>query len=282
MQPEYLETFLDLVETRSFNRTADRLGLTQSTVSARVAALEKKVGRRLFARSKAGTELTTAGLSFEPHARDLRHAWTEALRDLHDAGNVALSMRVGLQIDLAGPKIGDWVTSFRALLPETAFYVELDYSNQMCSDLLAGRLNLAVMYAPRAMPDLHFESVGELRYRLVSAHGPQRADIRPDDYIRGAFSLAFDKHHNRLLPDLSISLLSCGQSAAMVGLLTSLGGSGFVLEDDAQDLVRNHGFHLVEDVPPIPQTIYFAIHIRHRHEHAMRRLIAIVRDNLAS
>jgi DNA-binding transcriptional LysR family regulator len=39
MQTELLETFLDLCETRSFNRTADRLGVTQSTISGRVRAL---------------------------------------------------------------------------------------------------------------------------------------------------------------------------------------------------------------------------------------------------
>ena len=38
MTPELLDTFLDLVETRSFHRSAERLGLTQSTVSARVQA----------------------------------------------------------------------------------------------------------------------------------------------------------------------------------------------------------------------------------------------------
>ena len=44
MQIELLETFLDLAQTRSFNRTAERLGLTQSTVSSRVAALEVALG----------------------------------------------------------------------------------------------------------------------------------------------------------------------------------------------------------------------------------------------
>ena len=46
MQIELIETFLDLLETRSFNRTAERLGVTQSTVSGRVRALERMLGRR--------------------------------------------------------------------------------------------------------------------------------------------------------------------------------------------------------------------------------------------
>ena len=58
MQPEQIETFLDLCQTRSFNRTAERLGVTQSTVSGRVAALEEVLEVRLFDRSRAGTALT--------------------------------------------------------------------------------------------------------------------------------------------------------------------------------------------------------------------------------
>ena len=38
MQLELIETFLDLCDTKSFNRTADKLGVTQSTVSGRVRA----------------------------------------------------------------------------------------------------------------------------------------------------------------------------------------------------------------------------------------------------
>ncbi|WGW02332.1 LysR family transcriptional regulator [Tropicibacter oceani] len=280
MQPEWIETFLDLVETRSFNQTADRLGLTQSTVSARMAALEKRVGRRLFRRSRAGTALTTAGLTFEPHAREMRHLWTEALRTTLAAGNTALAMRVGLQIDLAGPRIGAWVTSFRELFPEAAFYIELDYSTQMCTDLLAGNLDLAVMFTPRPLPDLHFESIGEVRYRLVSSLGPQFADIDPARYIRGAYSAAFSRQHQRLLPQYDQAPLSCGQSSAVVGLLTALGGAGFVLEDEARMLVENHGFAHVKDAPGIAQTIYTAVHLRHRHSHASRRLISVIRNTL--
>ena len=82
MQPDLVDTFLDLLETRSFHRTAERLGLTQSTVSARVQALERELGARLFTRSRAGTDLTPEGRRFEPHARSLRHAWGEARRSV--------------------------------------------------------------------------------------------------------------------------------------------------------------------------------------------------------
>ena len=53
MQIDLLDTFLDLAETRSFHRTAERLRITQSTVSARVTALEQAKALRAQAPGKA-------------------------------------------------------------------------------------------------------------------------------------------------------------------------------------------------------------------------------------
>ena len=43
MQIDLIETFLDLCETRNFNRTAERLGVTQSTVSGLLKAMEREL-----------------------------------------------------------------------------------------------------------------------------------------------------------------------------------------------------------------------------------------------
>ena len=176
MQIDQLDTFLDLIETRSFHRTAERLHITQSTVSARVQALEHATGARLFVRSRAGTDLSTEGLKFEPHARALRHAWAEARRAV-EPSPAALTLRIGIQNDLAAGQIGAWLANFRRALPDCGFYIEPDYSVQMCRDINLGVLDFAVLYSPQPLPDLHIVSMGEVRYRLVSAEGSRRADV---------------------------------------------------------------------------------------------------------
>ena len=271
MQIDLLDTFLDLIETRSFHRTAERLHITQSTVSARVQALEAAVGARLFTRSRAGTNLSTEGLKFDPHARALRHAWTEAQRAVEPA-STAVTLRIGIQNDLAAGQIGDWVQNFRRALPDCAFYIEPDYSLQMCRDLDRGALDFAVVYSPQSLPDLHIVSIGEVRYRLVSSDGRTRADIKPQCYIRGSYSAAFDAAHRQTMADFSVALLASGQNSAVAGLLQTMGGSGFVLEDTAHKLASGGQFHLVSDVEPIAQPIYAVMHHRHRTSRMHRRL----------
>jgi LysR family transcriptional regulator, flagellar master operon regulator len=276
MQIELLDTFLDLVETRSFHRTAERLEVTQSTVSARVQVLEAAIGARLFSRSRAGTELTTEGLKFQPHARGLRHAWTEAQRSVAPSGNAAVALRIGIQHDLAAGRIGGWFAAFRKTLPDCAFYIEPDYSIQMCQDVAKGALDFAILYSPQPQPDLHFASVGEATYQLVSSTGTTRASLKPESYIRASYAPAFDAAHAQSLPEMSATPFASGQEAAVAALLQAMGGAGFVLERTAAALIESGKFAAVTDIAPITQPVYVVMHQRHRPQRLHRRLTKTV------
>jgi LysR family transcriptional regulator, flagellar master operon regulator len=281
MQIELVDTFLDLVETRSFNKTADRMGVTQSTVSARVKALEQALGAQLFLRSRAGTDLTTEGLRFETHARMLRQEWTAARRAVTPAGEAALTLRLGIQNDLAAVALGTLVAAFRQALPQTAFYIEPDYSTQMCNDLVTGTLDFAVMFTPKAHPDLHFSSVGEIAYRLISSTARTRAEVDPATMIFAHFSPAFERTHRMLLPELSEAPLSVGQSTAVSALLLAMGGSGYVMADAGVALIATGRFRRVSDAPVITQPIYATMHLKNRPARLHRRLTQIVGRHFA-
>lgn len=276
MQIELIETFLDLCDTRSFNKTADRLGVTQSTVSGRVRALERAIGHRLFTRSRSGTDLTTEGLRFAPHARGLLHGWTEARHAVRDPGSGAATMHIGIQHDLVNIHFSELIRDFRAALPDTSFFFEADYSVQMCTDLTTGKEDFAILFAPRFHPDLYFQTLGEITYLMVSTETDRLSDVRRETYILPHFSDAMIPIHAALHPRLTGANLSIGQNAAMVELVSALGGTAYVLRNSAEDLVRTGTCRLVADAPPMPQPIYAGIHIRHRHRSAHRRLLSIL------
>jgi DNA-binding transcriptional LysR family regulator len=276
MQIDLLDTFLDLAETRSFHRTAERLHITQSTVSSRVTALEQAVGSRLFDRSRAGTDLTPEGKRFEPHARALRHEWNEARRRIQIPHGAEHLLRLGIQNDLAAVYLGDWVAGFRAALPQTAFYIEPDYSNQMCADLLTGILDFAVMFSPKPHPDLHFASVGDVTYQMVSTETAQLAEVTPDRFVFAHFSPAFEEMHRQLTPALAGATVSVGQSGSVVSVLMAMGGSGYVLAKTAEQLIAMGRFMAVADAPELKQPVYAAIHIRHRTLPLHRKLTQLV------
>jgi len=275
MQIELIDTFLDLIETRSFRRSAERLGVTQSTVSARMQALETALGARLLHRSRSGTDLTTEGLRFEASARLLRQEWTEAKRAVAPQGEAALTLRISLQNDLVPGHIGALVADFRAAFPQTAFYIEPDYSAQICADLVTGTQDFGLMFTPKPHPDLHFASVGEIAYRLISSHAGTRAEIDPARYVTANFSPAFARAHRQVLPELTGTPLSAGQSGTIAALLHAIGGTGFVLAETAATLIATGAFTSVHDVPGMTQPVYAGLHLRHRTSAAWRRMVRI-------
>ncbi|MBY4891418.1 LysR family transcriptional regulator [Rhodobacteraceae bacterium N5(2021)] len=279
MQIDQIETFLDLLDTRSFNRTADRLDVTQSTVSGRIKALEKALGERLFERSRAGTQPTTAALRFETHARVLRRAWADGRADVKPYGS-AVMLRIGIQHDLIDNHVADWLAALRQALPDCGFYVDGDYSTQMCRDLETGALDLGVVFTPRPSPDLYFESMGEVAYQMIATEPTALSDVKPTDYILPNYAPAFTQTHAALLPGLSLGSVSSGQAAAVRGLLVALGGTTYLPTEMAEGLIAEGTAHAVPDAPRITQPVFVAMHLRNRHRAGYRRMAKVLKNRI--
>lgn len=276
MQIDLIETFLDLMETRSFNRTAERLNVTQSTISHRVNALEAEFNRKLFVRGKGGTVPTAAGFRLLDHAKALQSQWHEAARAVEAAGTYERAMRIGIQHDVAEAVAGPFLKAARAELPRTSIYLEADYSNQMNRDLGAGDLDLAVLYTPHHLPDLHYEHIGEISYILVSTSARMVSEIRLEDYIYANYSPAFDRAHRLALPQFAASPVATGRNLILSELLTTLGGAAYVTRATAAELARKGVAQAVTDAPEITQAVHAATNVRSRHAHQHRRLVAVL------
>ena len=77
-----LRYFLAVAETGNFSRAAKSVSVTQPTLSAGIAKLERQLGARLFDRDRHGVALTPAGSSFLVHARRIAEEYELALQDL--------------------------------------------------------------------------------------------------------------------------------------------------------------------------------------------------------
>ena len=83
-----MEYFVALARERSFTRAAERLHITQQSLSAHVAALEKELGCQLILR-RVPLELTYAGEVFLGYAASFQRQLTALHQEFGDiAGNV--------------------------------------------------------------------------------------------------------------------------------------------------------------------------------------------------
>ena len=76
-----LQTFVSIVEEGSLVRASERLNVTQSTVTARLKALETEIGQVLLHRDKSGVSLTPAGAKLLKYAQVISGLWRQARRE---------------------------------------------------------------------------------------------------------------------------------------------------------------------------------------------------------
>jgi DNA-binding transcriptional LysR family regulator len=277
MQLETIETFLDLLETGSFGRTAERLGLTQSTVSDRIRSLEAAVGSILFVRGRAGAQPNAAGLRFASHARSIKLSWTLAQQELGHMERFSGVLRIAAQVTLIEPVLFQWAARLRIAMPNISLHVEADYSPQIITDMMAGMTDIGVVYTPRYLPEIIYEQVMVERFDLVSSSASSLGGIDPGSYIRVGYSPAFEAAHAELLPMLSRGPLSVGLGSLAVHFLQGEGGSAYLPYAKANELAASGRFTPVGDAPQLSQPVFAAYNIRKKHDAALRKALAILR-----
>lgn len=92
----HLRQFLAVVDTGGFTRGADRVGVTQPSLSAGIAELERLVGAKLFLRDRRRIRLTEAGNRFLSHARAAEREFR--LAEASAQGSVPLKVPIQLGI----------------------------------------------------------------------------------------------------------------------------------------------------------------------------------------
>lgn len=84
-----LTLFIRVVETGSFSKAAAELGVTQPTATKHVAALEQRLGARLFHRSTRGVTPTEVGTLYYDKCKTI-------VRELDEADNLAALLQGGV------------------------------------------------------------------------------------------------------------------------------------------------------------------------------------------
>src|ERR1700754_954447 len=114
MDTELARTFLTVVEAGNFITAADRLHVSQSTVSTRIHTLEGQLGCILFVRNKAGTTLTSAGRQFQRHASNLVRTVEQARHDIGLPEGFSGTRTVGGRIGLWEEFLVHWLSLMQA------------------------------------------------------------------------------------------------------------------------------------------------------------------------
>ena len=144
LDPRLLRAFAAIVDAGSFTLAAERLHMTQSTISQQLARLEDAVGSALIERSARPVVPTAAGERLLGYARRLLALQQEAQAALGDPAGTA-SIRIGLPEDIVSSAMAGMFAAFARRHREIRLDVTAGLSRDLTRRYRGGEFDIAIV-----------------------------------------------------------------------------------------------------------------------------------------
>ncbi len=188
-----MQSFVAVADANSFSVAAQRQGVTQSTISKQVAALERHLATRLFQRTTRSLTLTDEGSAFYEAALRALAAIDEAEAVLGPKTEAQGLLRVTMPLTLAESRLIPIIAQFLALHPR----IEIDMSlSDHALNLVADNIDVAIRVGHLVDSGLVSRKIGVARRVIVAAPAYLERAGRPQRPVDLM-------HHNCLLYSLS-------------------------------------------------------------------------------
>jgi DNA-binding transcriptional LysR family regulator len=143
-----LEAFVQVAAHRSFSRAAEVLQLTQPSITARIQALEREMGEKMFERGGRGVRLTDAGTILLPYAERMLQMAQEAKESVEEVRSVqAGRLRLGSALTISTYVLPRILRTFHSRHPGVEVMVHTGRSEQVLNMLLTDEVQVGLAHS---------------------------------------------------------------------------------------------------------------------------------------
>ena len=193
----HLKYFLMVAEELNITRAAERLYISQQSLSNHISNMERELDVKLFTRSPK-LSLTYAGDLLVDTATQILDLHTQYMTKVGDINRNYLGvLRVGVSHTCGLALLPDILPRFRSEFPQVEFSLFEGNSNQLEDELSHGRVDLIICFQPIIMEEVRAVPLVEQRLMLVvpktftdQLFGSEAEDVRRQ-FAQGADLSAF-------------------------------------------------------------------------------------------
>jgi LysR family cyn operon transcriptional activator len=168
----HLRYFLAVAGAGSFSRAADRLGISQPSVSQQMRELEGNLRVSLFQRRGKRILLTAAGLIFQEHARAILRQLENFLDELSsDSAQLRGALHLGIVPWLDVALVPQLLGLFIGRHPEVNLTVTEISSDDIETALEEGQLDVGMGFLTRHSPNLRYDLLSSDEFALIVPAG---------------------------------------------------------------------------------------------------------------
>lgn len=171
MNLRFVEAFYWVATLQSVSRAAEKLFITQSAMSARIATLEQELGTILLDRRDKQFRLTFAGQRFLKHASRLLELQREIKREMGGEVPPEVQMRIGAIESVLHSWLMPWVARLRMEYPALELELSVETTPVLIELVRRGALDIVFTASPanaegvrsRAMPSMEMCYLGNAK-----------------------------------------------------------------------------------------------------------------------
>ena len=153
--PTELHYFLMVSDALNLSRAAERLGVSQPTLSLAIQRLENLCGTTLLIRAKSGVKLTRSGQKLAIQARILLNDWEKVRGEaLQDEEEVRGRYTIGCHTSVAIFSLPHFLTSVMEEHRGLEIKLAHDLSRRITEDVISFKIDFGIVVNPWNHPDL--------------------------------------------------------------------------------------------------------------------------------
>lgn len=149
MNTEFLKIFLTIVSEGNLSKAADKLFMTQPTLSRQLAEMEEHLGVKLFERGKRQMMLTEAGLMFEKRAKEILELIDQTESELKQNPNQLVGViRIGAGESNASHFLAHLIEKFIESYPSVTFELFTGNADNIKEKIDSNQLDCGILLEP--------------------------------------------------------------------------------------------------------------------------------------
>ena len=196
LELKQLRVFIAVVETGAHTRAAQSLGISQSTVSETLSALERTLGTALFRKATKGPMLTASGEALLPYARQMLALRSELVSQVAKIStDISATLVVSAVESLSAYVLPSRLAALRNRWPNVRMEVIACACSQIRESVAAGRSDLGlVAEAEAGLADSSVIAPVRLTIFGSSSHPLARSEMKnvvtPDQLCQYTFYMS--------------------------------------------------------------------------------------------
>ncbi len=168
MDLKWVKTFITVFEEGSFRAAADKLFISQPSITVHIKSLEQELQVALFEREHTKVKITQAGEQYYEMAKKLLAQIEDSTHEIRKVANRdQIHLVIALASDVATPNVLSLIQAFKREHPNYNIELVMDDAKQSDQLLRSRQVDIVISHNKTKSTDLHSEQYASSHMQLV-------------------------------------------------------------------------------------------------------------------